>query len=195
MTARLPTEERRAQITDAAMKIIGERGLRAFTIAQIAREVGIRDGTVFRHFSSKDEIVQAVLDRLEEIFSGTYPPPIDDPLERLSRFFMKRVEVVMSQPGVHALVFSDELIHAGGKIGLERVMRMRKQAQRYIHSCLFEAAEKNLLRPDINLEDIVVLFHGAVMSVVFLSKSSPGEVSLGGLAGRVLKTLLSLIRR
>ncbi len=67
MTIRMSTQERRIQITDAAIKIIGEKGLRAFTVAQIAQEVGIKDGTIFRHFNNKDEIVSAVLDNLPEV--------------------------------------------------------------------------------------------------------------------------------
>ena len=43
MTTRMPTAERKAQIVDAAIKIIGEKGLREFTAAQIGREVGIKD--------------------------------------------------------------------------------------------------------------------------------------------------------
>jgi len=92
MTTRMPTEQRRVQIADACMRLIGEKGLRAFTVAQIAQEVGIKDGSIFRHFKNKEEIVDAVLDRLEDILADTMPLPSDDPLERLSTFFSARVQ-------------------------------------------------------------------------------------------------------
>ncbi|MFZ1613040.1 MAG: helix-turn-helix domain-containing protein, partial [Holophaga sp.] len=67
MTTRKSTQERRREIADAAIKIIGERGLREFTAAQLAREVGIKDGTIFRHFKDMNEIKLTVLDRLQEL--------------------------------------------------------------------------------------------------------------------------------
>ena len=92
MNQRMSTEERQKQITQAATKIIGEKGLRAFTVAKVAQEVGIKDSTIFRHFKNKDEIVSSVLDNLEEVLAQTVPPPTDNPLERLSTFFLNRIK-------------------------------------------------------------------------------------------------------
>ena len=195
MTIRMSTEERRVQITDAAIKIIGERGLRAFTVAQMAQEVGIKDGTIFRHFKNKDEIVIAALDRLEEIFVETTPPPTADPLERLGKFFLNRIKLVISQPGIQCLLFSDQLIHAGGEAGLKRVTELRMKGRKYIQSCLLEASEKQLIRQELDLDDILILFHGAVMSLLFLAQDNSLEGSIEDRAERVWKTLTSMIRR
>ena len=195
MTIRLSSEERRAQIVEAAIKIIGERGLRAFTVAHMAEEVGITDGTIFRHFKSKDEIVLAVIDRLEEIFSETVPPPDGDPLENLGRFFLNRVKLVTSQPGIQALVFSDQLSHAGGEDALRRVTELRGKGRTHIKATLDEASRKQLIRPDLDLDDILVLFHGSVMSLLFLAKDGSLKGSIEDRAKRVWKTFLSMIRR
>ncbi len=195
MTIRLSTEERQVQITDAAIKIIGEKGLRAFTVAQIAHVVGIKDGTIFRHFKNKEKIVIAMLDRLEEIFAATIPPKTADPLERLGKFFVNRIKVISSQPGIQSLVFSDQLSHAGGEACLKRVTELRSKGRTYIQSCFLEASQKQLLRQELDLEDIQVLFHGAVMSLLFFAKDNVFEGSIEVRARRVWKTFLSMIRR
>ncbi|MCD6499338.1 MAG: TetR/AcrR family transcriptional regulator [Deltaproteobacteria bacterium] len=195
MTTRMHTEERRVQIADACMKIIGEKGLRAFTVAQIAQEVGIKDGSIFRHFKNKEEIIDAVLDRLEEILADTIPSSVPDPLERLRTFFLNRVDAVVKQPGVRALVLSNDLIHAGGPAVFERVMRMRRKAQEYLRACLVEAAHAGLVRRDIDVDDVVILLHGAVMSLVFLSNANALHGAAEDRARQVLGTLLSMVQK
>lgn len=83
MTVRKPTEERRREIAAAAIKIIGERGLREFTAAQLAEEVGIKDATIFRHFKDMNEVKEAALDRLQGLVDAAPDPMAANPLTRL----------------------------------------------------------------------------------------------------------------
>jgi AcrR family transcriptional regulator len=57
---------RRKQILDAATQVFAEKGFHRATIKEIARVAGIADGTIYTYFSSKDEVLLAVLDRLNE---------------------------------------------------------------------------------------------------------------------------------
>jgi AcrR family transcriptional regulator len=57
---------RRTQILDAAIAVFSEKGFHRATIKEIARVAGIADGTIYTYFASKDEILIAVLDWLNE---------------------------------------------------------------------------------------------------------------------------------
>src|SRR6185312_12161938 len=57
----LPPDERRSMIVDAALPLILEHGDRV-TSKQIAEAAGIAEGTVFRAFADKDELIVAVLE-------------------------------------------------------------------------------------------------------------------------------------
>jgi AcrR family transcriptional regulator len=59
--AALPPEERRSAIVAAALPLLIEHGDRV-TSRQIAEAAGIAEGTIFRVFADKDEIVVAVID-------------------------------------------------------------------------------------------------------------------------------------
>jgi AcrR family transcriptional regulator len=60
--APLPPEERRAAILTAALPLVREHGLDVTTKA-IAEAAGIAEGTIFRVFKDKDELVQCVVAR------------------------------------------------------------------------------------------------------------------------------------
>ena len=57
---------RRKQILDAATQVFAEKGFHRATVKEIARVADIADGTIYTYFASKDEVLLAVLDRLNE---------------------------------------------------------------------------------------------------------------------------------
>jgi AcrR family transcriptional regulator len=56
-------EERKTEILDAAEKLFHTKGYEATTISDIIAKAGIARGTVYYYFKSKDEIMDAVIER------------------------------------------------------------------------------------------------------------------------------------
>ncbi len=59
-------EEVRDAILDATERLLTRYGYRKMTVEDIAREAGIGKGTVYLHFSSKEEIALSRIDRIVE---------------------------------------------------------------------------------------------------------------------------------
>jgi AcrR family transcriptional regulator len=72
----LPPEERRSMIVEATLPLLVEHG-EMVTTRQIADAAGIAEGTIFRVFSDKDELIAAVLERAFD------PQPLDDAIRDL----------------------------------------------------------------------------------------------------------------
>ncbi len=60
---RMPADERRAQIIDAAERLFGEAGYDSVRLDRIAEEVGVTKPILYRHFGSKQDLYIAVLAR------------------------------------------------------------------------------------------------------------------------------------
>jgi AcrR family transcriptional regulator len=59
-------EARRAVILDAALRVFGQYGYRRTSMDDIAREAQIGKGTIYLSFASKDEVFQALAQRLAQ---------------------------------------------------------------------------------------------------------------------------------
>ncbi len=62
-TSKAP-EVRRQELLDAALELFLEQGADATAVSHIVRKVGVAQGTFYYHFASKDELVDAVAERL-----------------------------------------------------------------------------------------------------------------------------------
>jgi AcrR family transcriptional regulator len=60
---RLEGDARRAQIVGIARRLFAEGGYRTTTTRQLAREAGVSDALMYRHFKSKDDVLRAVVDQ------------------------------------------------------------------------------------------------------------------------------------
>ena len=93
----LPPDERRSMIVAATLPLVLEHGDRV-TSRQIAEAAGIAEGTVFRAFADKDELIVAVLEAaidpqpLEQALAGIPPGlPFEKTLEAAVVVMQQRV--------------------------------------------------------------------------------------------------------
>lgn len=195
MAERKTADSRRREIADAALRVIAEQGLGRFTALAIAREVGVSDAALFRHFQTKEEIVLAAIDRLEEILFAEFPPAGRDPLDRLGNFFRQRVALIVGNPGVARLVASDALAHAAPAAGVARVAEFRRRSVRFVRSCLMDAAREGLLASGIEPAEAEVLVIGAILALTQARGPRVRSVEDNTLADRTWRALERLLRR
>jgi len=58
------TEERRAEIVEAMLRVMARQGYAKASVAAVAREAGLAPGLLHYHFRTKQEILLALIDRL-----------------------------------------------------------------------------------------------------------------------------------
>lgn len=81
---RLGRDERRRQLVEATVRLIGESGIRGTTMSRISAELGLSEMAVYRHFANKDELLMEassyILGRILEWFASSSNPVV---IERL----------------------------------------------------------------------------------------------------------------
>lgn len=87
-------EQRREQIVASAFAVFAERGYQAAGIADVARHAGVGQGTVYRYFDSKRELLDHVVDLgFDRLLSAT-GLGVGGPGPSSLEAFRERIEVV-----------------------------------------------------------------------------------------------------
>ncbi len=96
---RLPASERKAQILRTAAELFSQQGYEGTKTSQIAREAGVNEAIIFRHFTNKEELYWAVLadscaavslkQHLREVFNDNQTP--EEGLTKLAEYLLDRI--------------------------------------------------------------------------------------------------------
>ncbi len=94
MRSSVKQKEVREAILDATDSLLSRYGYKKMTIDDLAKEVGIGKGSVYLHFTSKEEIVLSHIDRIIEQLKGKLAAIAgsdEKPEERLRKMLKTRV--------------------------------------------------------------------------------------------------------
>ncbi|MGB3356185.1 MAG: TetR family transcriptional regulator KstR2 [Mycobacterium sp.] len=154
-----PANTRRDELLALAATMFAERGMRATTVRDIADSAGILSGSLYHHFSSKEEMVDEVLrgfldwlfHRYQEIVA-TEPNPV----QRLKGLFMASFEAIETQHAA-VVIYQDEAKHLSSQPRFAYVdERNREQRQMWVE-VLTQGIEEGYFRPDVDV-DLVYRF-------------------------------------
>jgi AcrR family transcriptional regulator len=95
----LQRESRRQQILDAARRCFSRDGFHNTTTADIVRESGVSQGTLYLYFTTKDDIILALADdrHQAEAYVGALAQSEQDPIEGLSLLLELHGESLVDQ--------------------------------------------------------------------------------------------------
>jgi AcrR family transcriptional regulator len=107
---RMPPEQRREQLIDAALRVILEQGYGGVSIEAVAREAGVTRPVVYDHFPNLSRLLHAVVEREERYSLGQLEdvvpasPKDGDPLVLLAAAVRSFLEIVMKRPATWRLI-------------------------------------------------------------------------------------------
>ena len=103
-----PTEERRADLLDAAEHLALERGVDGITVDQITARTGVSKGTFYLYFDSKDQVLQALRDRYVTAFMRRQAEAVagaTDPVARVEVWATAGLEDYVRDHTLHDVIF------------------------------------------------------------------------------------------
>jgi AcrR family transcriptional regulator len=162
------TFERKKEIVDAVLRIIGERGLTLLSTKTIAEEVGVTTGALFRHFSSLEEIFREVARYAILQIKETFPNESMAPLERIKLLTKNRITLFNSCNGLSWLLKSEQAFLTLPKDSVESLRSMMKQSKRFLLKSIKDGINEGSIRDDIDPKVLNVLIMGAIHSMIVL---------------------------
>jgi AcrR family transcriptional regulator len=164
----------RAKVLSAAESVFAELGTTAST-EEVARRAGVGIGTVFRHFPTKESLLEAVLDGLLRRLADESEAlaEADDPGAAFYAFFTRIVTQATTK---------NALTEALDSLGVDRAQAVHSTGTRLrssLGTLLARAQDAGVVRGDLDLPELMDLL--SVASRVTTAQSKVLEVVFDGL--------------
>ena len=179
---KLHTEVRRSQLTDATLGLLAARGLRGLSVAAVAGRVGLTASAVYRHFPSKDALLDAVLDRLRERLHGAIAAAraeTSDPVEALRRLLDLHLQLIRQNRALPRIVLSDDY-HSGHPERRQRLLGVFSGYLDGVADIIRQGQRRGRIRHDVNARSLAMLFLGLIQPAGVLWSLSDGRFDVTG---------------
>jgi TetR/AcrR family fatty acid metabolism transcriptional regulator len=159
--------EKRKRIITSAVKIFGEKGFQNATIAEIARDAGIGDATIYEYFKSKEdmllkipvEITKELIPQINEHMMG-----IKGAFNKLRKYIWWYINFLEKNPGYGSIVLL-ELKTSKAYISTEAYQSARNFYQ-ILLDIIKEGQEEGLIKKEINIYLARSICVGAIEHII-----------------------------
>jgi AcrR family transcriptional regulator len=164
----LPAEERRAATVGAVIALAADHDPGEITTTAIARHMGVSQGALFKHFPTKDAILEAVMSwvaarLLARIDAAAQAAPTCS--GALEAMFMAHTGFVTEHPGVPRMMFG-QLQRAGTTAAKRMAATLLSQYTERLRVLLERGRDKGEFAPGLDVEAAATLFVGTIQGLV-----------------------------
>jgi TetR/AcrR family fatty acid metabolism transcriptional regulator len=190
-TNRIEKNHKYHQILEAAVKVFARQGFHQSTVAQIAKEAGVADGTIYLYFKNKDDIlVQFFSFRAKQVFES-FREEVDraqtsaDKLRNLVRRHL--AEFQRDRDG--AVVYQVET-HQNSRMAEAQIREMSQMYRDLIAEIIEQGQQEGTIRKDLYVGLVKRFIIGAVDEVINTWLHSDGEYDLVSMADPLVELFI-----
>jgi len=155
----------------AVVDLAAEQNPSDITTTAIAQRMGLTQGALFRHFSTKDAILNAVMSWVTERLLARVDKAAKgapSPIAALEAIFMTHIDFVAAHPGVPRMLFG-ELQRPGKSVPKRMAQALIKDYSGRLRRLLAAGKAQGELDADLDVHAAAVLFIGTIQGLVMQS--------------------------
>ena len=180
VTEKLPTDIRREQIVESALRVMGENPNKHLHVKDIAQHMGMAPSALYRHFKNRDAIMSAILELIRtKLYRNieSVRQTSEEAETRLGGLLQRHIHLIKSEHGIPRMIFSDELW--GRK--QEKRQKMFRIVTGYlaeVEDIVREGQQNGEIRTELNPVAVARMFFGIVQPAALLWHMSEGRVDI-----------------
>ena len=160
--SRETTDIRQEQIKKAVLDIIADEGLHNLSTRNLAKKVGLTEGAIFRHFTTKKDIIKGIMDDVADNLIGSLRSIALKPVkaeDKLFQYLCRNVTYLKENRGITILLFS-EAAHLGDKELKEKLNQILAEQKQFIIKIVKDGISEGVWDKNVNAEDVAVIYMG-----------------------------------
>ena len=159
--------ERQQQIVETAIKIIANKGIQNLTTKNIAKEIGISEPALYRHFNSKLEILKAVI----SYFQIKMQPAserlnnVSNSIKKIEKFMLEHLKIISNNPDFAKVIFSEANFQNEEDLML-KMNNMMNHSHKILETIVQSGQKKNEIRSNISSLSIIRMVIGSIRFLI-----------------------------
>lgn len=187
--------KRQQDMVDAAISIIAKRGYKDLTTKNLAEAIGITEAALYRHFGSKADLVNAILDYFGHIAANVLKDiqaEMVSPFCKVEMFVMNRFRIFQSNPDLGSVMFSEELFISDKEHG-EHMRSIMHSHRHVVEGYIVEAMRSREIRNDVDAQQLFRVIIGSMRFLVMQWNISNHGFDLVEEGTKMMNTIKKLI--
>ena len=173
-TRREKSDVRKRQIVRAALELLGESSLDQLSTRQIAKQLGLSQPALFRHFASKETLLLAVVEEMRSQLGEVASQVLEQHAradERLRELARSLFQHLAQHPGLPRLLFAHAAIGSGPLFSALRQLHATQAS--LIGQLVRQGQQEGVLDPSTDPQDGATSFTGLLQGATLSRRLSP----------------------
>ncbi|MBK6331639.1 MAG: TetR/AcrR family transcriptional regulator [Bacteroidetes bacterium] len=187
--------DRQLEIIEAAGKILTASGVSGLTIKNLAREMKFSESAIYRHFTSKEEIIVALLEYLARSMDIRYTNAVTNeqsPIEKFTTLFQNQFSFFKTNPHFVVAVFSDGLMEESKRIN-ETILKIMGVKIKHLLPIILEGQQKNVFTNTITSDELMHIVMGTFRLQMYKWRVANFEFDIIRNGNNMIQSILSII--
>lgn len=188
--------DRQLEIIEAAGKILTNSGVSGLTIKNLAKEMKFSESAIYRHFTSKEEIIIALLEYLAKSMDERYTNAISSEQsaeEKFTTLFQNQFSFFKKHPHYVVAVFSDGLMEESQKIN-EAISKIMGVKMKHLMPIIAEGQQKNVFTNSITPEELMHIVMGSFRLQMYKWRVANFQFDIIRNGNNLIQSLLTIIK-
>ncbi len=188
--------DRQIEIMEAATARIDKYGIQNLTIKNLAADIGLSEPALYRHFKSKNDILQGVLNyfivEMKSRIKGTISLPDVTAGDELRTIFNSQLQTFTRKPAIVSVIFAESIFHFDENLS-NKVSEIVDLMQQYVSANIIKGQQTGHYSKLINVSILTTVLLGGMRFTVLKWKLSGHKSNLLKDGKAVLEGILKMI--
>lgn len=186
---------RQLEIVEAAGKILTSSGVSGLTIKNLAKEMKFSESAIYRHFTSKEEIIIAMLNYLADSTNERLSNinVLADPEEKFRALFQEQFRFFKINAHFVVAVFSDGLMEESQLIN-ETILKLMNVKMKHLTPIIMEGQQKGIFTNAITTEELIHIVMGTFKLQMFKWRIANFQFDISRVGENMVQSILTLIK-
>ena len=164
---RQTTDIRQEQIKQAVIDIISTDGLKNLSTRNLALRIGMSEGSIFRHFKTKKDIIISIFNDIQDNFIGELKKIAEsdeEPSIRLTKYLNITIKYHTDNKGINMLLFSEASYKNDPELK-KRLQQIFSDQKQFVIKIILDGIKSGIWDENVVVENVALMYLGIPLAM------------------------------